>query len=279
LGAGKLYGGPDDEALNLPYDVPANEFMNMEGKKISGSRNWGVWGLDYLTRYDPDPLRYYLTGQMPESKDTDWSWSDYWRRNNDELVATWGNLVNRIVSFTARHFDGTVPQPGSLDETDTQLLAQADQAFEPIGEQINLCKFKAALADVMALARDVNKYVDDKAPWFSIKTDRDRTATTLYVALRAIDALKVLFAPFLPFTCQRLHAMLGYGGDLFGQQIINEYQESTRMHRALTYDASRIDVRWQPGQLPVGQKFGAVAPLFKKLDEKIVEEERARLGK
>jgi methionyl-tRNA synthetase len=278
LGAGKLYGGPDDEALNLPYDVPANEFMNMEGKRISGSRNWGVWGLDYLSRYDPDPLRYYLTVQMPESKDTDWSWGDYWRRNNDELVATWGNLVNRSVSLTVKHFSGEVPQPGPLDEADTQLLAQIVQAFEPIGEQINLCKFKAALGDIMSLARDVNKYIDEKAPWFSIKTDRERTATTLYITLRAIDSLKIMLAPFLPFTCQRLHTMLGYGGDLFGTQIINEYQESTRSHCALTYDASSIDVHWQPSALPIGQKFGPVAPLFKKLDEKIVEEERSKLG-
>ncbi len=278
MGAGRLYAGPDDEALNLPYDVPANEFMNMEGKKISGSRNWGVWGLDYMSRYDPDPLRYYLTVQMPESKDTDWSWSDYWRRNNDELVATWGNLVNRVLSFTIRHFDGAVPQPGPLDEIDTQLLALVDRAFESIGEEINLCKFKAAIGDIMALARDVNKYVDGKAPWFSIKTDRERTATTLFVTLRAIDSLKVMFAPFLPFTCQRLHTMLGYNGDLFGTQIIKEYQENTRAHRGLTYDASSLDVRWQPGALPIGQKFGTVAPLFKKLDEKIVEEERSRLG-
>jgi methionyl-tRNA synthetase len=279
LGAQKLYAGPDDEALNLPYDVPANEFMNMEGRKISGSRNWGVWGLDYLSRYDPDPLRYYLTVQMPEAKDTDWSWSDYRRRNNDELVATWGNLVNRIASFTAKHFEGAVPQPGEIDEIDRRLLDQIERAFEPIGGEIDACKFKAALADTMALAREVNKYVDDKAPWFSIKTDRTRTATTLYVALRAIDSLKVLFAPFLPFTGQRLHALLGYGGDLFGQQIINEYQEATRAHLGLTYDSSTITVRWQPSDLSVGQKFGAVAPLFKKLDEKIVDEERARLGK
>jgi len=278
LGASKLYAGPNDEALNLPYDVPANEFMNLEGRKISGSRNWAVWGLRYLDTYEPDPLRYYLTAQMPESKDTDWSWGDFWRRNNDELVATWGNLVNRIVSFTAKHFDGAVPQPGALDEADTQLLDRIDQAFDPIGDEINLCKFKAALNDVMALARDANKYVDDKAPWFSIKTDRARTATTLYVALRAIDSLKVLFAPFLPFTGQRLHQMLGYTGDLFGRQIINEYQEPTRSHIGLTYDSSTITVHWQPSELPIGQKFGVVAPLFKKLDEKIVELERAKLG-
>ena len=279
LGASKLYAGPHDEALNLPYDVPANEFMNMEGRKISGSRNWGVWGLDYLSRYDPDPLRYYLTVQMPEAKDTDWNWGDYWRRNNDELVATWGNLVNRIASFTAKHFEGAVPPPGELDEADRRLLDQVERAFEPIGGQIDACKFKAALADTMALAREANKYVDEKAPWFSIKTDRARTATTLYVALRAIDSLKALFAPFLPFTSQRLHTMLGYGGDLFGRQIIHEYQEATRAHLGLTYDSSTITVRWEPSQLPVGQKFGVVAPLFKKLDETIVDGERAKLGK
>jgi len=133
LGAGKLYAGPNDEALNLPYDVPANEFMNMEGRKISGSRNWGVWGLKYLETYDPDPLRYYLTAQMPETRDSDWNWNDYLRRNNDELVATWGNLVNRILSFTAKNYEGVVPQPGLLDEADTLLLAQIERAFAPIG--------------------------------------------------------------------------------------------------------------------------------------------------
>ena len=278
LGASKLYAGPDDEALNLPYDVPATEFMNLEGKKISGSRNWGVWGADFLSRYDPDPLRYYLTAQMPESKDTDWSWSDFWRRNNDELVATWGNIANRILAFTARHFDGAVPRPGPLDAADARLLERFEQAFEPIGELIGLCKFRAALGEAMALAREANKYVDDQAPWFSIKTDRLRTATTLYVTLRAIDSLKVLFAPFLPFSSQRLHEMLGYSGDLFGKQIVNEYAEETRSHFGLTYDSSTLTVKWEPSQLPAGQKLGAVAPLFKKLDEKIVDEERARLG-
>lgn len=278
IGSGKLYAGPDDEALNLPYDVPANEFMNLEGRKISGSRNWAVWGHTYLQAYDPDPLRYYLTAVMPETRDSDWNWNDYLRRNNDELVATWGNLVNRIVSFTNKHFDGAVPQPGELAEADRALLARIDGGFESVGALIDACKFKAALAEAMGLAREVNKYVDDTAPWFSIKTDRARTATTLYVALRAIDSLKVIFAPFLPFTCQRLHVMLGYTGDLFGRQTIKEYHESTRSHRALTFDRDSLTERWQPGQLPPGQKFGAVAPLFKKLDEQIVELERGKLG-
>src|SRR3972149_2720870 len=212
---------------------------------------------------------------MPETRDSDWNWNDYLHRNNDELVATWGNLVNRILSFTAKNYDGAVPQLGLMDEADTRLLAQIDRALETIGGQIAAGKLKAAPSDGLALAREVNKYVDDKAPWFSIKTDRARTATTLYVALRAIDSLKVLFAPFLPFTGQRLHEMLGYSGDLFGRQIINEYQETTRSHLGLTYDSSTITVKWQPSQLPIGQQFRSVGPLFKKLDDKIVEQERA----
>ncbi len=99
--------------LTLPYDIPANEFMNLEGKKISGSRNWAVWGLDFLERYDPDPLRYYLTANMPESKDTDWDWEDFVRRNNDELVATWGNLANRVLPFAYKHWEGHVPSRAS----------------------------------------------------------------------------------------------------------------------------------------------------------------------
>jgi methionyl-tRNA synthetase len=278
LGANKLYAGANDEALNLPFDVPANEFMNMEGKKISGSRNWGVWGLDYLERYDADPLRYYLTALMPETRDSDWSWSDFLRRNNDELVATWGNLVNRILSFTSKNFDNAIPQPAELDQTDRALLDQIDRAFEPIGEAINQCKFRSALADVMALAREANKYVDEKAPWFSIKTDRARTATTLFVAIRAIDSLKVLFAPFLPFTCDRLHHMLGYNEDTLGKQIVEEYQEQSGSHTGLTYDRSSINLQWKPSAIEAGQKLGSIAPLFKKLDEKIVEEERNRIA-
>jgi methionyl-tRNA synthetase len=278
LGANKLYAGANDEGLNLPFDVPANEFMNMEGQKISGSRGWGVWGLDFLERYDPDPLRYYLTAVMPETRDSDWSWSDFLRRNNDELVATWGNLVNRILSFTTKNYEGAVPQPGELDQIDRAILDQIDRAFEPIGEAINQCKFRSALADVMALAREVNKYVDEKAPWFSIKTDRARTATTLYVAIRAIDSLKVLFAPFLPFTCDRLHHMLGYNEDTLGKQIVEEYTEQSGSHTGLTYDRSSINLTWKPSEIKAGQKLGSIAPLFKKLEEKIVEEERNRIA-
>jgi len=136
---GELFAGRSGERLNLPYDVPANEFMNMEGRKISGSRNWAVWGADFLSRYDPDPLRYYLTVNMPESKDTDWDWEGFLRRNNDELVATWGNLANRVLSFAYRNWDGCVPDPGELRPDDLELLAAVEAGFESVGGISRLC--------------------------------------------------------------------------------------------------------------------------------------------
>jgi len=279
MGTERLYEDDPTKTFNLPTDVPANEFLNLEGAQFSKSRNWAVWAPDFLARYDADPLRYFLTSNAPETRDTEFTWADFVRRNNDELVATWGNLVNRSLSFTNKSFDSSVPQPGLMTQADARLLAQIDVSFGPIGDLIAACKFKQALGEVMALARDVNKYLDETAPWFQIKTDRSRTATTMYVALRAIDSLKVLFAPFLPFTCQRLHLMLGYSGDLLGKQIVREYQESTRKHAALTYDSSSVTVQWKPSQLPVGQAFGPIAPLFEKLDPKIAEEEKSKLGK
>jgi methionyl-tRNA synthetase len=279
MGVGRLYEDDPTKTLNLPYDVPAAEFLNLEGAQFSKSRNWAVWAQDFLKDYDADPLRYYLTSNAPEQRDTEFTWHDFVRRNNDELVATWGNLVNRSVSFTNKNFEGKIPQPGLMTQGDVKLLAQIDVAFGPIGDLIGACHFKHALGEVMALARDVNKYFDENAPWFEIKKDKARTATIMYVTLRAIDSLKVMFAPFLPFTCQRLHRMLGYSGDLLGKQTVREYEESTRKHAALTYDYSGVTVQWKPSQLPVDQQLGPVAPLFEKLDEKIVEQERSKLGK
>ena len=136
-GSGKAFdefmGIPNPAPLNLPYDVPANEFMNLENQKISGSRNWAVWGRDFLTRYDPDPLRYYLTVNMPESKDTDWDWEDFFHRNNDELVATWGNLANRVLSFTCKHWENRVPDPGELTQTWTKTCSpRSKKALKPL---------------------------------------------------------------------------------------------------------------------------------------------------
>ncbi len=138
---GKIFEDRDGRPLSLPYDVPANEFMNLEGQKISGSRNWAVWGLDFLSRFDPDPLRYYLTTNMPESKDTDWDWNGFVHRNNDELVATWGNLANRVLSFAYKNWDGKVPTPGELRPADQEILATIEAGFRNVGEQIEAVHF------------------------------------------------------------------------------------------------------------------------------------------
>jgi methionyl-tRNA synthetase len=279
MGTDRLYEEDEGRYLNLPYDVPANEFLNMESRRMSGSRSWAVWVLDFLRRYDADALRYYLIANAPETRDTDFTWEDFVRRNNDELVATWGNLAHRVLSFAYRRFDRRVPEPGELDDADQALLDKIEAGFEPLGALLDGCKFRAALGEAMALAREVNRYLDDKAPWFQIKEDQAAAGTSLYVALRAIDSLKVLFTPFVPFSSQALHEMLGYDGSLFGRQYVATFEEDTRSHQALCYDASALTERWVPSQLPPGQLLRQPRPLFEKLDESIVEEELARMGR
>ena len=275
---GKLFEGSDGTRLNLPYDVPANEFMNLEGRKISGSRNWAVWGLDFLSRYDPDPLRYYLTANMPESKDTDWDWEDFRRRNNDELVATWGNLANRVLSFAYRSWDGRVPTPGELRTEDQDILSSVEAGFQSVGDHINAVHLRAGLNEAMRLATEVNKYLDQAAPWFEIKKDKDRAATTIFTALRAIDSLKVLFSPYLPFSSERLHTYFGYQKPLFGEQFIETRSDQLGEHRVLRYAPENATGLWEPSQLPPNQLMQPPSALYRKLDESIVEAERSRLG-
>lgn len=275
---GKLFAGIENKLLTLPYDVPANEFMNLEGKKISGSRNWAVWGRDFLSRYDPDPLRYYLTANMPESRDSDWDWQDFLQRNNNELVATWGNLANRVLSFAFRNWAGRVPQPGELRTLDHQILAKVEDGFRSVGENIEAVHLRAALQEGMALASEVNKYLDETAPWFEIKKDKEAAATSIYTALRAIDSIKTLLAPFLPFSAETLHRYLGYSEPLFGEQTTQQVTDRLGEHRVLRYDPSNASGKWSPSQLMPGQLLKEPAPLFRKLDEKIVDEERSRLG-
>jgi len=275
---GKLFDQREGETLNLPYDIPANEFMNMEGQKISGSRNWAVWGLDFLSRYDPDPLRYYLTANMPESKDTDWDWGDFVRRNNNELVATWGNLANRVLAFAYKNWGGVVPTPGELRPADQELLAVVEAGFKSVGDHLEAVQLRAALIEAMRLAAEANKYLDKTAPWFEIKTDKAAAATTVYTALRAIDSLKVLLSPFLPFTCEQLHDYLGYTQPLFGEQFVETRVDKLGEHQALRYRPADPGGRWEPSRLPAGQVLQEPAPLFRKLDEIAAEEERARMG-
>ena len=283
MGAGsafmQIFAG-EEVPLTLPYDVPANQFMNLEGKKISGSRNWAVWGRDALSRYDADALRYYLTVNMPEAKDSDWDWAEFVARNNNELVATWGNLANRMLSFAYKHWEGHVPPVNekALRPVDLDLLAAIENGFNTVGAEYEAVRLRSAVAETMKLATAVNQYLDIQAPWSAIKTDKASAALTVFTALKAIDSLKVIFSPVLPFTSEKLHRFFGYETPLFGEQYIEEIRDSLGTHTGLRYRGVE-GVQWKPSQLKPGQKLNQPAPLFKKLEESVVEEERARLGK
>jgi methionyl-tRNA synthetase len=289
MGAGKEFleiFSEEDGLLTLPFDVPANQFMNLEGQKISGSRNWAVWGRDALTRYDPDGLRYYLTVNMPEMHDSDWDWKEFVAKNNGELVATWGNLANRVLAFCYKHWEGFVPNINlaALRPADLELVASIEAGFQSVGSLLDAVKLRAALTEAFRLASTVNQYLDQMAPWTAIKTDKDSAALTVYTALKAIDSLKVMFAPFLPFTSERLNGFFGYESPLFGEAYTETVTDALGEHTVLRYRPSTspsapLRTYWKPSELKPGAKLNQPGPLFKKLEEKIAEEERERLGK
>lgn len=242
-----------DDNHNLPYDIPANEFLTIEGKKLSTSRNWAVWLPDYLSRYDPDPLRYLLSAKMPETGDTDFSWREFVQRNNDELVATYGNLVNRVLTFVYKNFDGCVPEPSDLDDRSMILLDGAKTALRATDEYLYNCHFKDALRAAMTLAQEANRYLDEKSPWKVIKEDKQAAANSLYVALSVISQLKTMLYPFLPFSSQKVHEFLGFEGKV-------------------------EDYGWKPQLLKPRQRLREPKPLFTKLDDSLIEEETKRIG-
>ncbi|HEX9114907.1 MAG TPA: methionine--tRNA ligase [Anaerolineae bacterium] len=267
-----------DTALNLPFDVPANEYLNVEGRKLSKSRRWVIGMNDVLDRYDPDPWRYAIAANSPETQDVNFTWEEFVRRNNEELVSTWGNLANRVVSFAYKRFDGKVPEPGPLDDTDRALLDQVGPTFERVTALLDAVKLKQALEAAMALAHEANRYLNAKEPWQQIKIDPAAAATSIYVALKVIDSLKTLLAPYLPFTSQRLHGYLGYDGELFGRQYDEVVQESQRRHLALRYDGSPAAGCWAPSDLAAGQALRPPAPLFVKLEPEVAEREMERMS-
>ena len=222
-GEGGEYGAGRG-ALDLPHNVVATRVPDHDGKQFSTSRGHSIFVRDFLDRYDADALRYYLVAASPETQDTDFTWAEFVRRNNDELLANWGNLVNRTLTNAHRNF-GAVPEPGELTEGDAALLATIEAGFDEVGALIERGRFRAALGEAMRLSSEVNQYVSDTAPWALVKTDRERAGTVLYVALRAVDSLKVIFTPFLPHTSQTLHELLGYEGWLAGPLEFREVDE------------------------------------------------------
>ena len=227
---------------NLPYDVPANEFMTMSGAKASSSRGNVIWTRDVLDKYNPDTLRYYLSITAPEGRDTDFTYDEMIRRNNDELVATYGNAVHRTVSFLQSKFGGVVPQPQKLREADREILAEVDGGFSVVGHNIANCHFKDGLNAAMAVARAANRYLDEQAPWKQIKVDREAAGTSIYVMIQVLSGLRVLFSPYLPFSSQKLHEYLGFEGEVSAGS-------------------------WRSSEVPAGTTLPIPAPLFPKLEE------------
>ena len=231
--------------LALPYDVPANEFMTMGGFKASSSRGNVIWTRDVLDQYGPDPLRYYLASTMPEGRDTDFTYDELVRRNNDELVATYGNVVHRVLTFLQRNFDGRIPEPGSLGAADEAMLTVLQRGMRAVASAIEGVHLRDGLAEAMGVARAANRYLDEQAPWKRIKADRQAAATSIYVMIQVLNGLKILFTPYVPFSSQRLHELLGYSGDV-------------------------AQVRWRAERIGPGTPLPPPMPLFTKFDTPLV---------
>ncbi|NUO84388.1 methionine--tRNA ligase subunit beta, partial [candidate division KSB1 bacterium] len=202
------------EGYILPTDVPANEFLNLEGRKLSTSRNFAVWLHEYLDRFPADPLRYAIAVNMPETKDADFSWKEFQMRNNSELADILGNFVNRTLTFVQKNFGNRVPAANALNEADRRMLDAVHAWPEKLAAAYENYEFRRATKELMDLGREANKYFNDEEPWRTLKHDRNRCATTMHICLRVCKALAVLMSPTLPFSAARLWKMLNLPGDV-----------------------------------------------------------------
>ena len=264
-------------ALNLPSEVVSSEFLTMEGQKFSSSRAVVIYVRDVLARYGPDALRYYLCVNGPESADTDFTWEQFVTRNNTELVAGWGNLVNRTMSLVHKNI-GTIPAAGPLSPGDEEVLAASRAAFDAVGALLGRNQLKAAVNEAMRTVGEANKYLSDQAPW-KLKDDPDRRATVLHVALQLIDDAKTLLTPFLPHASQKVFAMLGGDGDWSGFPELREVDDldGGPSYPVLTGDYASAQAVWESRPITPGVTIGEPVPLFTKLDPSVVDEELARL--
>ncbi|MEU0483909.1 methionine--tRNA ligase [Streptosporangium sp. NPDC006013] len=263
-------------ALNLPAEVVSSEFLTMEGRKFSSSRQVVIYVRDFLERYDADALRYYIAVAGPENQDTDFTWSEFLNRNNGELVAAWGNLVNRSISMAAKNF-GVIPEAADLTKVDRAMLERSRSAFPKVAAEFEQCRFKNATNEAFEVIREANRYLAEQEPW-KIKDNPERVKTILHVALQVVDDAKTLLTPVLPNSSNKIYAMLGGTGVWAGMPEIQEVtDEDGRSYPIITgsYDGA---ARWESVPIRVGTPLSPPTPLFVKLDPKIVDEELARLG-
>lgn len=206
--------GRSDEIYVLPDNVPANEFLNLEGKKLSTSRNYAVWLNEYLEKFEPDPLRYALASILPETKDTDFSWKEFQARNNNELADILGNFVNRTLTFAKKNFDNRVPERFELEEIDKELIAKLKEHVDKIANNYENFRIRDGVFETMNLARFANKYFNDTEPWRMIKENPRRASTTINLCLQLVRALAILFEPVLPFSSRKIWEMLNLKDDI-----------------------------------------------------------------
>jgi methionyl-tRNA synthetase len=263
--------------LGLPTEIVSSEFLTMEGRKFSSSRQVVILVRDFLARYQPDALRYYIAVAGPENQDTDFTWSEFVRRTNDELVAGWGNLVNRTVSLAAKNV-GHVPAAGALRDADQALLDSVAAGFGAVGRLLESSRQKAAVGEAMRVVADANKYLSDQAPWKLKNEDPARMETVLHVALQAVQDCNTLMSPFLPHSAQTVHELLGGKDDVSPQPELREVDDldGGPSYPVLMGDYSTAP-RWAGRPLVVGTPLEAPTPVFTKLDTSLVEEELARL--
>lgn len=244
----------------LPDNVPANEFLNLEGNKLSTSKNWAVWLHEYLEDFpdQQDVLRYALTSNAPETKDNDFTWKDFQARNNNELVAVFGNFINRVVVLTNKYYDGIVPEPGELAEVDRQVLAEMRAYPAVISSSVERYRFREALGELMNVARLGNKYLADEEPWKLVKENPERVKTQMFVALQIATALAVLAEPFLPFTSGKLKKMLGMHPS---PADVNDWDEVAKPQTILS----------------AGTKIGEAELLFSKIEDDAIQRQIDKL--
>ena len=278
----------------LPENVPANEFLNLEGDKISTSRNWAVWAHEYLEQFPgkEDVMRYVLTANAPETKDNDFSWKDFQTRNNSELVAIFGNFVNRAVVLTHKYFAGRVPECGELQDVDREALAAIPELKASLERNLDTYHFREALKDAMGIARVGNKYISDTEPWKVAKTDMARCATILNVSLQICADLAVAFEPFTPFAAERLRSMLRVGLDagcdhrVGEQETTNTYREGEgaalhTVHAGASVPETGLMLSWMSlgtSALPAGHEIGAAELLFSKIEDDAIQVQLDRLA-
>ncbi|MGW0072304.1 methionine--tRNA ligase, partial [Streptosporangium sandarakinum] len=264
--------------LSLPSEVVSSEFLTMEGRKFSSSRQVVIYVRDFLARYDADALRYYIAVAGPETQDTDFTWSEFLNRNNGELVAAWGNLVNRSISMAAKNF-GVVPEAGDLTDADRAMLERSRAAFPRVAAEFERSRFKNATNEAFDVIREANKYLAEQEPW-KRKDDPERVKSILHVALQVVDDAKTLLTPVLPASSDKVHAMLGGEGAWSGMPEIQEVEDLDEPGRSYPIITGSYDgaARWESTPIRAGVPLAPPTPLFSKLDPKIVDEELARLG-